>query len=63
MRESRAPTSVTAAPTESGGSWRVIIKFEADRIQYIGGFESEKAARDWINHQAGDWLKRLSIGL
>jgi hypothetical protein len=55
--------SVTAAPSDSGIGWRVIIEIDPDRIQYIGGFESEKAARDWISHQSRNWLKRLSSGL
>ncbi len=57
------PASLTAAPTESGISWRVIIEIAPDRIQYIGGFETEQAAQDWISHQSSDWLKRLSSGL
>jgi len=59
---SKPPTSVTAAPSESG-SWRVIIEIDPDRLQYIGCFDSEKAARDWISDQSEDWLKRLSNGL
>jgi hypothetical protein len=61
--EPRPLASVTAVPNESGISWRVIIEIDPDRIQYICGFESETAAREWINHQSREWLKRLSSGL
>lgn len=49
--------------SKSGLSWQVVVEFVPDRIQYIGGFESEHAARNWVKSQSEAWLEKLSIGL
>jgi hypothetical protein len=48
---------------QSGPGWKVVIQLASDRLQYISGFDSEQAARDWIINQSQDWFCRLSAGL
>ena len=50
-------------PGQSGLGWKVVIQFAPDHLQYISGFDSEQAARDWIVNQSQDWFCRLSAGL
>jgi hypothetical protein len=50
-------------PNRSGLGWKVVIQVAPDRLQYISGFDSEQAARDWIINQSQNWFRRLSAGL
>ena len=54
---------LTVEPAQSGPGWKVVIQLAPDRLQYISGFDSEQAARDWIINQSQNWFRRLSAGL
>jgi hypothetical protein len=51
---------VSAGPS---GGWRVQIRLAADHIQYIYGFDTQLEATEWVECQAGSWLKALQAEL
>jgi hypothetical protein len=63
VRHPETQGTFRAKPSISGFSWQVVIEYGYDKVQYIGGFESEQAAREWIQHQSQSWLAKLTVGL
>ena len=60
MRQSSASAAFSIRPAKLGPGWRVVIELPTNSVQYIGGFETEQEAADWVKHQSGDWIKSMS---
>jgi hypothetical protein len=46
----------SARPAKIGNGWRIVIELEGERRQYVGGFESERAAEHWIANELSNWI-------
>ena len=43
-----------------GGGWNIRASLPDGRSPFVLGFESEAAARDWIDRSAMDWARRYA---
>jgi hypothetical protein len=54
----KTATQFTARPLKDGSAYLVIYSPQGGIEEQISGFASESEAKDWINSNSGDWLKK-----
>jgi hypothetical protein len=58
MADRHQQASFEAVPTSSAKSWRVRMVRPSGQVQYITGFDTKAAAKDWIKVEGPRWFSK-----
>ena len=62
MAESAANIRFEVRPMKKGPTWMVVVTFPDRAEMQVPDFATEADARNWINNDSQEWLRKLGYG-